>query len=157
MNTINIICVDDQPEVLDSVMRDLRPLSPCVRVEDASGAEDCLKLMDQIHNNGDYVALVITDQVMPGSHGTDLLTEIRADKRFAHTRCVMLTGQATHSDTLNAINECHVDNYLEKPWKSEKLLEIAKRLLTLYVLDNGLDYRPLMSVLDPVTLFSKLR
>ncbi len=39
METINIICVDDQPEVLDSVMRDLRPLTPHVRLEDATSVE----------------------------------------------------------------------------------------------------------------------
>ena len=32
MEKINIICVDDQPEVLDSVLRDLRPLNSCFRL-----------------------------------------------------------------------------------------------------------------------------
>ena len=71
MEKINIICVYDQQEVLDSVMRDLRPLTPLVRLEEASGVADCLKLMDQIDEDGDYVAIVISDQVMPGESGTD--------------------------------------------------------------------------------------
>lgn len=157
MEKINIICVDDQQEVLDSVMRDLRVLSPLVRLEEASGTADCLRLIDQIDEAGDFVAVVISDQVMPGESGTELLAKIAADRRFGKTRKVLLTGQATHADTINAINEGQIDNYVEKPWAPEKLLATVKRLLTLYVLDAGIDYKPYMSILDNTTLFSKLR
>ena len=157
METINILCVADQQEVLDSVMRDLRPPTPLIRLEEASGVEDCLNLMEQIDDDGDLVAIVISDQVMPGASGTDLLAKVAADRRFAKTRKVLLTGQATHADTINAINDGHIDNYIEKPWQQEKLLAIVKKLLTLYVLDAGLDHTEYMSVLDQPTLFAKLR
>ena len=157
METINIICVDDQQEVLDSVMRDLRPLASHVRLEEASSVADCMQLLEQIDDDGDHVALVISDQVMPGETGTELLGKVAADRRFAKTRKVLLTGQATHADTINAINDGHIDNYIEKPWQAEKLLAVVKRLLTLYVLDAGLDHNEYMPVLDPTTLFSKLR
>ena len=157
MEKINIICIDDQQEVLDAVMRDLRALSPLIRLEEASGVEDCLSLMNQIDADGDFVGIVISDQVMPEANGTELLAKVAADRRFAKTRKVLLTGQATHADTINAINEGHIDNYVEKPWQPEKLLSIVKKLLTLYVLDMGLDHTEYMSVLDQQTLFSKLR
>ena len=157
METINIICVDDQQEVLDSVMRDLRPLASHVRLEEASSVADCMQLLEQIDDDGDHVALVISDQVMPGETGTELLGKVAADRRFAKTRKVLLTGQATHADTINAINDGHIDNYIEKPWQAEKLLAVVTRLLTLYVLDAGLDHNEYMPVLDPTTLFSKLR
>ena len=157
METINIICVDDQQEVLDSVMRDLRPLTSHVRLEEASSVADCMQLIDQIDEDGDHVALAISDQVMPGETGTELLGRIAADRRFGKTRKVLLTGQATHADTINAINDGHIDNYIEKPWQPEKLLAVVKRLLTLYVLDAGLDHTEYMPVLDTTTLFSKLR
>ena len=157
METINIICVDDQQEVLDSVMRDLRPLASHVRLEEASSVADCMQLLEQIDDDGDHVALVISDQVMPGETGTELLGRIAADRRFAKTRKVLLTGQASHADTINAINDGHIDNYIEKPWQAEKLVAVVKRLLTLYVLDAGLDHTAYMPVLDTTTLFSKLR
>ncbi len=157
METINIICVDDQPEVLDSVLRDLRPLSPLIRLEEASGTEDCLRLLEQIDEDGGHVAVLITDQVMPGNTGTDLLAKVTGDARFSHTRKILLTGQATHADTINAINEGRLDNYVEKPWEPEKLLNMVKRLLTLYIMEAGIDYKPYMSILDNATLFSKLR
>ena len=157
METINIICVDDQQEVLDSVMRDLRPLTTHVRLEEASSVADCMQLIDQIDEDGDHVALVISDQVMPGETGTELLGKVAADRRFGKTRKVLLTGQATHADTINAINDGHIDNYIEKPWQPEKLLSVVKRLLTLYIIDAGLDHTEYMPVLDTTTLFSKLR
>ncbi len=157
METLNIICVDDQQEVLDSVMRDLRPLTTHVRLEEASSVADCLQLIEQIDDDGDHIAIVISDQVMPEETGTELLGRITADRRFGKTRKVLLTGQATHADTINAINDGHIDNYIEKPWQPEKLLSIVKRLLTLYVLDAGLDHTEYMPVLDPTTLFTKLR
>ena len=157
METLNIICVDDQQEVLDSVMRDLRPLTTHVRLEEASSVADCMQLIEQIDDDGDHVAIVISDQVMPEETGTELLGRITADRRFGKTRKVLLTGQATHADTINAINDGHIDNYIEKPWQPEKLLATVKRLLTLYVLDAGLDHTEYMPVLDPTTLFTKLR
>ena len=157
METINIICIDDQQEVLDSVMRDLRPLGDLVRLEEASSAAECMDLVEHIDENGDYVAVIISDQVMPDEQGTDLLRKITSDGRFNKTRKILLTGQATHADTINAINEGGIDNYVEKPWQPEHLLNVVKRLLTLYILDSGIDYRPYMSILDNTTLFSKLR
>ena len=157
METLNIICVDDQQEVLDSVMRDLRPLTSHVRLEEASSVADCMQLIDQIDDDGDHVAIVISDQVMPGETGTELLGKVASDRRFTKTRKVLLTGQATHADTINAINDGQIDNYIEKPWQPEKLLSVVKRLLTLYVLDAGLDHTEYMPVLDPTTLFTKLR
>ncbi len=156
METINIICVDDQPEVLDSVMRDLRPLTPHVRLEDATSVDECKALLEQIDADGDHIALIISDQVMPEATGVELLRAVTADRRFAKTRKVLLTGQASHADTIEAINDGHIDNYVEKPWQPEKLLSVVKRLLTLYVLDAGLETAPLMPVLDQPTLISKL-
>ena len=157
METLNIICVDDQQEVLDSVMRDLRPLTSHVRLEEASSVADCMQLIEQIDDDGDHVAIVISDQVMPGETGTELLGKVAADRRFSKTRKILLTGQATHADTINAINDGHIDNYIEKPWQPEKLLAVVKRLLTLYVIDAGIDHTEYMPVLDSTTLFSKLR
>ena len=156
MEKINIICVDDQQEVLDTVLRDLRPLTPLVRLEAAGGVQDCLSLIEDMDDEGDYVAIIISDQVMPGASGTDLLARVSADKRFTKTRRILLTGQATHADTIEAINSGHIDNYVEKPWQAAGLLGMVKRLLTLFVLDSGIPYEPYMSILDRDTLLSRL-
>ncbi len=68
----------------------------------------------------------------------------------------MLTGQATHKDTIEAINNAKIQRYIEKPWKSEEIQNIIKVQLTYYILERGIDYMPYMSILDKTTLFEIL-
>ena len=109
MEKINIICVDDQPEVLDSVLRDLRPLNSCFRLEGVESASECRELLEEFDQDGELTGLVISDHVMPGGSGVELLGGIAKDDRFAGTRKILLTGQATHADTIQAVNDAHID------------------------------------------------
>ncbi len=156
MEKLHIICVDDQPEVLESVVRDLRPLVPHVRLNEAGGAAECRELIEQIDEDGEHLALIISDHVMPGTTGVELLSKVAADRRFRHTRKVLLTGLATHKDTIDAINSGHIDHYVEKPWQPEKLLSVVRRLLTRYVLAADLETEALLPVLDQATLARRL-
>ena len=157
MEKINIICVDDQPEVLDSVLRDLRPLAKFFRIEECESAAAVQTLLNEIADSGDQLGLAISDHVMPGKNGVDLLGEISKDERFAGTRKILLTGQATHADTIRAVNEAHIDSYFEKPWKPHELLAQAKHLLTLFILEKGIAHEDYMPILDQSVLLEKLR
>ena len=157
MEKITILCVDDQAEVLDSVVRDLRPLQAFFRVEEAGSAEEAKKILDETSRSGDFVGLVISDHVMPGETGVELLGAVYRDDRFADTKKILLTGQANHADTIRAINEARIDNYFEKPWKPEDLVATAKKLLTQFILKKGIDYKDFMPVLDQAVLLENLR
>lgn len=157
MENITILCVDDQAEVLDAVVRDLRPLQKFFRVEEAGSAEEAKKIIDETVRSGDYVGLVISDHVMPGETGVELLGAIFRDDRFSDTKKILLTGQANHADTIRAINEARIDNYFEKPWKPEDLVATAKKLLTRFILKKGIDYKDYMPILDQATLLESLR
>lgn len=157
MEKINIICVDDQAEVLDSVIRDLRPLAKFFRIEGCESADAAKTLMNEIRADGDMLGLVISDHVMPGKNGVDLLGEISLDEHFAGTRKILLTGQATHQDTIRAVNEAHIDSYFEKPWKPHELLAQAKHLLTLFIFDKGIEPADFLPVLDQTVLLERLR
>lgn len=157
METITILCVDDQAEVLDSVVRDLRPLQQYFRVEEAGSAAEARQIMDDISRNGDLVGLVISDHVMPGENGVELLGSIYRDNRFVGTKKILLTGQAGHADTIRAINEAKIDNYFEKPWKPEELVAAARKLLTAFILKQGLEYTGFLPILDQAVLLENLR
>ncbi|MCG3825532.1 response regulator [Photobacterium damselae] len=157
MEKLNIICVDDQREVLSAVLKDLAPLNDFFNVEDCESADEALELMDDLDAEGEFIALVISDHVMPGKTGVELLTEISQDARFVHTKKVLLTGQATHQDTIEAINLARIESYFEKPWKAEQVLTSARTLITEYIFDMGLDYQPWNEILDNSVVYRRLR
>ncbi|WP_434339185.1 response regulator [Motilimonas cestriensis] len=157
METINIICVDDQREVLSAVVRDLAPLADHFNIEECESAAECEELMDELDADGEHVALVISDHVMPLKTGVQLLTEIADDPRFGEVKKILLTGLATHADTIKAVNQAHIDHYLEKAWDGEELLHISKQLLTEYIVSQGLDYQSRLAVLDAPTLYKLIQ
>ncbi len=156
METIHIICVNEEQNILCKLLHDLSPLKPYVQLEAAMNLEACRTLMKQIEAKGNAVALVISGLTIPGGNGIELLGSVTKDCRLARPRKVLLTDKASHSDMVAAINDAHIDNYVETPWLPEELLGVAKHLLTLYVMEAGMDYRHLTPVLDSEVLFAKL-
>jgi len=157
MGKLNVICVDDQREVLGAVLQDLDPLNQWLNIEDCESADEVLELIDELDAEGEMIALIISDHVMPGKTGVELLTEVSKDSRFVRTRKVLLTGQATHTDTINAINSAGIDRYFEKPWKASQLIECVRNLVTQYIFDMGLDYTQYHEHLDQSVVFERLR
>ena len=157
MDKLNLICVDDQREVLSAVLQDLAPLGTWLNIEDCESADEALELMDEFDSEGEFVALVISDHVMPGKTGVELLTEISQDQRFSATKKILLTGQATHQDTITAINLARIESYFEKPWSADILRERARTLVTEFIFDQGLDYTEYQSALDQKVVLARLR
>ncbi|WP_315918009.1 response regulator [Vibrio fluvialis] len=157
MEKLNIICVDDQREVLSAVLQDLEPLATWLNIEDCESAYEVLDLMDDLDAQGEHIALIISDHVMPGKTGVDLLTEVAEDSRFKGTKKVLLTGQATHTDTINAINAAGIDRYFEKPWNAKALVECVRSLVTEYVFERGMDYTEWHDHLDQKIFLARLR
>lgn len=144
-----IICVDDQPDVLAAVRRDLEPLATLTQLLTASSADEAWELAEDSDASGYPVAVVVTDQVMPDGDGVSLLKRLQKDSRFRHARTCLLTGQATHADTIEAINVAQVGRYVEKPWQGERLREAVVALFTQWLLEeSGEDYQPFMAILD---------
>lgn len=157
MNKIYIICIEDQREVLNAIVEDLSEFEEAFIVEECESAGEAEALLDEIEADGDFLGLVISDHVMPGKSGVEFLEELHQDKRFADTRKILLTGLATHEDTIRAINRAAIDRYIEKPWNSEVLNKYVKELLTAFIVGRGIDYQPYLDYLDKTTLFEMLR
>ena len=157
MEKLNIIYVDDQREVLLTLSKDLQVFEKHCTVEECESADEAMELIDEIDKAGDHVAVIISDHIMPGASGVEFLTRINKDPRFRQTRKMLLTGLATHQDTIEAINQAGIDKYIEKPWKSDDLVKAVKVLLTHYIFSKGLDYEGLTPVLDQLTLLDYLQ
>jgi len=157
MEKINIICIDDEREVLDSVVNDLESLSEIFNIEECESAIECYELLEELDANQEYVALLISDHVMPEKTGVELLIEVESDPRFLGTKKLLLTGLATQADTIKAINHAKIDNFLEKVWNPQELLQTAKELVTEYIVERGLDYQEYIEKLDAPTLYRLIK
>lgn len=157
MEKINIICVDDQREVLNTLTQNLVPFESLLIIEECESADEALEIIDEIDAEGNYVAVIISDHVMPGKNGVEFLTEVKEDGRFNETKKILLTGLATHKDTINAINQAGIDKYLEKPWDGDELIHNVKKLLTKYLIEKGISYEKYMDLLDQETLYDALK
>ncbi len=157
MDKLTIIYVDDQREVLTTLSKDLQVFETHCTVEECESADEAWDLINELDAEGDKLAILISDHIMPGKNGVEFLTEIHDDGRFSLTRKMLLTGQATHQDTITAINQAGIEKYIEKPWKSDQLIEAVKVLLTRYIFDTGIDYEPYTPVLDQATLLNYLQ
>lgn len=157
MEKLFIVCVDDQREVLSALSEDLQEFEKHLTLEECESAREAWEVIEEIDAAGDYLPLVISDHVMPGKTGVELLSEIQADGRFTGTQKVLLTGLATHKDTIDAINSADLDYYIEKPWTKTKLHEAVKELLTRFILKSGIDYEKYLEILDQEKLYEGLR
>ncbi len=153
-----ILCVDDQRDVLAALLKDLEPLGKYFDVVDTESADEAMQVLEDFDAAGQPVALVISDHVMPGESGVEFLTTISRQKRFTNTRKLLLTGLATHDDTIRAINDAHIDGYIAKPWEAEELLAQVKQLVTHFIFDKFPDsYPQYQPVLDSDVMFKRLQ
>lgn len=157
MTKLSIICIDDQREVLSALRKDLESLEEYCDIEACESADEAFEVMEDLDDDGKPIAVIISDHVMPGKSGIEFLTDINFDSRFSGVCKLLLTGMATHQDTIVAINKAHIDRYIEKPWDVESLIGMVKELLTVYVLRAGIDYQPLLRILDQKKLYEGLR
>lgn len=156
MEKLYILCVDDQREVLHSVVRDLAPLKEWTVIEECESAAEAQQLIEELASRGEPLALVVCDHIMPGENGVDFLARLAMDKRFPYMKKILLTGQATQKDTIDAINKARIDNYFEKPWGAASLLDTCRTLLSEYLFDAGLYTRDYQAVVAPGTLLVRL-
>lgn len=146
--SIAILCVEDEPEVRDAIVRDLKPFAGHFRIEAAEDVDDAKQVLADCSKDGDSVGLVLCDHVLPGEQGVEFLIELDGDPATRSIRKVLLTGQAGQDDTIKAINDAHLDHYVSKPWAAEELLGVVREQLTEYVLQQPESLLPYVEVLD---------
>jgi CheY-like chemotaxis protein len=157
MSRIVILCVEDEADVLDAVVRELEGLENTFPVEAAADAAEARALLEEIDQRGDSVGLIFCDHIMPGETGVDLLVALQGDDRWRETRKVLLTGQAGLEATVKAVNEAELSHYIAKPWDVEELATVARRELTEYVKARDLNPMPYLKELDAAALGDQLR
>lgn len=136
-----ILTIDDDPQVLAAVERDLRRrYSEDYRVLRASSGAEALEALNDLKGRGDAVALFLADQRMPQMTGTEFLREAR--KLYPDARTVLLTAYADTDAAIQAINDVGLDHYLMKPWDppDQNLYPVLDDLLDDWVSTVGAPY-----------------
>jgi two-component system, sensor histidine kinase and response regulator len=127
-----ILCVDDEKLVLISLKAQLkRGLGPDYIIETAESGEDALEIIDEIQEEHAEMPLIISDQIMPGIKGDDLL--IMVHERLPSALSIMLTGQANADAVGKALNQAKLYHYISKPWdETDLILTVSEAIRSFY-------------------------
>jgi thioredoxin reductase (NADPH) len=110
-----LLTVDDDPDVLGSIERDLRRhYSKDHRVMSAGSGPAALDLLARLEQRNETVALFLVDHRMPQMNGIEFLA--RAIEKYPDARRVLLTAYADTDAAIRAINQIKLHHYLLKPW-----------------------------------------
>jgi thioredoxin reductase (NADPH) len=111
-----ILAVDDDPQVARAIVRDLRSrYGQDHRIVRATSGPEALEILSELLLRGRAVALVVSDQRMPGMTGIELMARVR--ELSPGTRLLLLTAYADTDVAIRAINDIGLDYYMVKPWE----------------------------------------
>jgi adenylate cyclase len=137
MSKTAILCVDDEPTILDSLKIELENVFGDKHIiEFAQGGEEAIEVIEELLEDEYEIALVISDYIMPDMKGDELLRRIH--ELSPKTLKIMLTGQADLTAVANAINYAKLYRYISKPWHPEDLSLTVSEALSSYQIDKQL-------------------
>ena len=126
-----IVTVDDEPQVLNAIDRDLRKqYRRDYRIVKAASGEEALEATRRLRQRDELVALFLADQRMPTMSGTEFLEGGRT--LYPEAKKVLLTAYADTEAAITCINTIGLDHYLMKPWDppEESLYPVLDDLLS---------------------------
>ncbi len=125
-----LLTVDDDPEVLRAVERDLRKrYADRYRILRADSGATAMRSLETLKRRHEPVALFLADQRMPEMSGVDFIG--RAISLYPEAKRVLLTAYADTDAAIQAINHARIHHYLLKPWDppEEQLYPVIDDLL----------------------------
>lgn len=125
-----IYILDNNPDVLKTLERDLSSqYGENYKLMFAEQCSDALEVLKGLKNNGETIAMLLSDQKMPNMSGVEFLKE--AKEIFPQAKRVLLTAFTEKDAALEGINDIELDYYLMKPWDppEEKLYPVIDDLL----------------------------
>ena len=135
-----IMTVDDDPEVLGAIERDLRHhYKSAYRIVKAASPTEAITASRQLKERGTPIAMFLVDQRMQEMTGTELLGEVK--KLHPASIKVLLTAYADTEAAIQSINEIDLDHYLMKPWDppEERLYPVLDDLLSKWNIPYSFD------------------
>ena len=124
MNKPVIVCVDDEADILNTLKMQLKnEFKDNYFYELAESGDEALEVIEAFQEE-DQVIVVVSDWLMPGIKGDELLMIIH--QKHPKIVKVMLTGQADTAAIQRAVKDADLYCCLYKPWKGEDLIKTIK-------------------------------
>src|SRR6185295_4796876 len=105
-------------------------------IEVAESGEEALELVNELLGAEKNIPIVISDQMMPGIKGHELLTQIH--KLTPSTYKVLLTGHTDLEAVTKAVNHANLYRYMSKPWEGQDLILTVKEAIKGFFQDKRL-------------------
>lgn len=152
-----ILCLEDEPAVLDAVVRDLAPFEELFLIEPVESVTDAHQVMEALREKKIPLALALCDHLLPGTTGTEFLVELNHSDATRSTRKVLITAQAGLTDTIRAINEGSLNHFIAKPWQPGELQKVVRDQLTSYLVATKTNPLPYLALLDAQRLLEAMQ
>lgn len=120
MGPKHVLIVDDDKSILRMLEFGLKKLGSEYEI---ATAENMYAAMDKIEHT--YFDLIITDYMMPGMTGVDLLRAVRSIS--PDTQVVLMTAYGTNK-LRNTTDNLHVDGYLHKPFTMDQIRNVVRQI-----------------------------
>lgn len=126
-----ILCVDDDSTVLAALRSMLSShFGSELEIEYAESGEEALEIEAELRAQGRELGLVISDFMMPGLRGDELL--VRLHEISPNTVKILLTGQSDLTGVKRAINDANLYRFLEKPFLNEDVVLTVRAAIRAY-------------------------
>ncbi|WP_237743649.1 EAL domain-containing protein [Pleurocapsa sp. PCC 7319] len=131
MTRAAIICVDDNFVILNSLGEQLqRNLGQQYEIELVNNGAEAIALCADLVAKGIDIPVIISDQIMPGMPGDQLLIKLHA--LYPNTLKILLTGQADADAVGNLVNAAALYRYVTKPWNETDLILTVQEAVKRY-------------------------
>ena len=116
-----IICIDDERSLLFSLQHQISAELSDILIECAESGEEAIELLKELQSMEIDVRFIITDQMMPGIKGNEIIEIIQ--KLNPELTCILLTGY-TQLETIKELEQSQKVKIISKPWEKGELISI---------------------------------
>jgi two-component system, OmpR family, response regulator VicR len=121
-NIKNILCIEDEPEMIDLIRLILNRHG-----FDVQGADGGREGLEKVRKN--LPDLILLDLMMPDIDGWEVYQQIKADEKTSHIPVIIVTAKAQNIDKVLGLHIAKVDDYISKPFSPQALLESVQKVL----------------------------
>ncbi len=123
MSVKSILCIEDEPEMIDLIRLILGRRG--FEVRGASGGEEGLRMMRE-----SVPDLVLLDLMMPDMDGWEVYQQMKADESTRNVPVIVVTAKAQNIDKVLGLHIAKVDDYIAKPFGPQDLLESIEKVFS---------------------------